>query len=131
MSLYTYKVKNSSGELLTGSLEVNNEEEAIRELRNKNYFIIDVAPPSVLGRDISVKSGFSLLGRISVRELAMFTRQFSILINAGMNLIEALGVLIEQTVNKKLQTVLIDIRASIESGLSLSEALQKHKNIFS
>ncbi len=131
MSLYTYKVKNSSGELLTGSLEVNNEEEAIRELRNKNYFIIDVAPPSVLGRDISIKSGFSLLGRISVRELAMFTRQFSILINAGMNLIEALGVLIEQTVNKKLQTVLIDIRASIESGLSLSEALQKHKNIFS
>jgi len=48
-----------------------------------------------------------------------------------MSLMEALTVLVEQTVNKKLQTVLTDVRNNIESGLSLSEALQKQKNVFS
>jgi len=131
MSLYNYKVKTPSGELLTGSLDVNTEEEVLRELKSKNYFIIEVAQPSSLNKDLTIKSDFNFFNRISIRDLAIFTRQFSILINAGMNLIEALGVLIEQTANKKLHAVLIDIRSSIESGLSLSEAMQKHKNIFS
>ena len=131
MALYNYKVKNSQGELLTGALEGFNETEVITELRNKKYFIIDITPPSALSRDLGAKSSFSFFSRISVRDLSIFTRQFSILINSGMSLMEALGVLVEQTVNKKLQAVLLDVRQNIESGLSLSEALQKHKNVFS
>lgn len=131
MPIYNYKVKTSSGEVLTGSLDVNSEEEVLRELKNKNYFVIDVAKPSSLEKDLTLKSGFSFFNRITLRDLAVFTRQFSILINAGMNLIEAMGVLIEQTANKKFRTVLIDIRSSVESGFSLSEAMQKHKDIFS
>ncbi|MCL5771049.1 MAG: type II secretion system F family protein [Actinobacteria bacterium] len=131
MPVFAYKVKNSDGELITGVLEFNNEEEVIKELRNKNYFIIDITQPSALDKNLSLKTGFSLFNRVTARDLTIFTRQFSILINSGMSLIEALGVLIDQTVNKKFKSILIDVRNNIESGLSLSEALQKHKNIFS
>jgi len=131
MPVYNYKVRTASGEMLTGSLDVSNEGEVLRELKNKNYFIINISRPSSIEKDLTFKSGSSFFNRITSRDLAVFTRQFSILINAGMNLVESLGVLIEQTVNKKLQAVLGDIRSSIESGLSLSEAMQKHKNIFS
>ncbi|MHB1345940.1 MAG: type II secretion system F family protein [Candidatus Humimicrobiaceae bacterium] len=131
MALYNYKVRTSSGALLTGALEGSSEAEIIAELRNKKYFIIDIAPPSALSRELAPKSNFSLFSRITTKDLSVFTRQFSILINSGMSLMEALSVLVEQTVNKKLQTVLIDIRNNIESGLSLSEAMQKQKNIFS
>jgi type IV pilus assembly protein PilC len=131
MALYNYKVKNFQGELLTGVLEGSNEAEVISELRSKKYFIIDITAPSALSRDIAPKSSFNFFSRITTRDLSIFTRQFSILINSGMSLMEALGVLVEQTVNKKLQTVLIDVRKNIESGLSLSEALQRHKNVFS
>jgi len=131
MALYNYKVKNYQGELLTGSFEGSSEAEVIAELRNKKYFIIDISSPSALQRDLAPKSSFSLFSRITTRDLSIFTRQFSILINSGMSLMEALSVLIEQTVNKKLQTVLIDVRNKIESGLSLSEALLRQKNVFS
>jgi type IV pilus assembly protein PilC len=131
MALYNYKVKNFQGELLTGVLECSSEAEVISELRNKKYFILDITPPSALNRDLAPKSGISLFSRVSTRDLSVFTRQFSILINSGMSLMEALSVLVEQTVNKKLQAILMDIRQNIESGLSLSESLQKHKNVFS
>ncbi|MHB1253521.1 MAG: type II secretion system F family protein [Candidatus Humimicrobiaceae bacterium] len=130
MALYNYKVRNFKGELLTGSFEGSNEAEVVTELRNKKYFIIDITSPSTLSRDIAPKSSFSFFSRVTTRDLSVFTRQFSILINSGMSLMEAFGVLVEQTVNKKLQTVLIDVRKNIESGLSLSEALQKQKNVF-
>jgi type IV pilus assembly protein PilC len=131
MTLYNYKVKTSQGELLKGSLEGSSEAEVISELRNKKYLILDISLPSTLNKDIASKPGFSLFSRISTRDLSIFTRQFSILINSGMSLMEALGVLVEQTVNKKLQSVLLDVRKNIESGLSLSESFQKHKNVFS
>ncbi|MEI7616489.1 MAG: type II secretion system F family protein, partial [Actinomycetota bacterium] len=131
MALYNYKVKNFQGELLTGVLEGVSESAVIAELRNKKYFILDIIPPSALSRDLASKSSFSLFARISTRDLSIFTRQFSILINSGMSLMESLSVLVDQTVNKKLQSVLIDVREKIESGLSLSESLLKHKNVFS
>ena len=132
MALYNYKVKNFQGELLTGYLEGSSEAEVVAELRNKKYFIIDIILPSAMSRDLAPKSGFFLFtSRISTRDLSVFTRQFSILINSGMSLMEALSVLVEQTVNKKLQAVLMDVRQNIESGLSLSESLQKHKKVFS
>ena len=131
MPVFSYKVKNLNGELVTGYLELNTEEEVIKELKSKDYFIIDISKPSTLEKDLSLKTSFNLFNRITTVELTVFTRQFSILINSGMSLIEALGVLIEQTVNKKLKAILIDVRNNIESGLSLSEALQKHKNVFS
>ena len=131
MALYNYKVKDLQGKLLTGSLEGSSESEVIADLRTRKYFIIEIIPPSTLSRDLAPKSGFSLFSRISTRDLSMFTRQFSILINAGMSLMESLGVLVDQTDNKKLKAVLTDVRGKIESGLSLSEALLKHKNVFS
>jgi type II secretory pathway component PulF len=62
------------------------------ELRNKKYFIIDITSPSALSRDLAPNSSFSFFSRITTRDLSVFTRQFSILINAGMSLTEALGV---------------------------------------
>ncbi len=131
MAIYNYKVKNIAGEIITGSIDAASEEAALSELKQKNYFIVDISPPSAFSKELTLKSGIGFLNKIKPRDLAILTRQFSILINSGMSLMESLSILIEQTVNKKLKMILIDVMNNIEGGLSLSEALSKHKEVFS
>lgn len=132
MVIYNYKVRNITGELITGTIDAANEDAAIYELKQKNYFILDISPPSAFSKEISIGgSQLSFLNKIKPGDLVILTRQFSILINSGMSLMESLVILIEQTANKKLKIILADIVRNIESGLSLSEALAKHKEVFS
>ena len=118
MSLYNYKVKNFSGDTVTGSIDADSEEAAISELRLKNYFIIEVSPQSVFSKEFSIKSKIGFFNKIKPRDITILTRQFSILINSGMSLMESLSILIEQTTNKKLKAILIDVMNNIEGGLS-------------
>ena len=131
MVLYNYKAKNIAGEVVTGIIDAASEDEVINELKLKNFFIVELSPPSAFSKEIALKSGIGFLNKVKPRDLAILTRQFSILINSGMSLMESLAILIEQTSNKRLKTVLTDVMHNIEGGLSLSEALTKHKDVFS
>jgi type IV pilus assembly protein PilC len=131
MPLFNYKVKNTAGETLTGVIETENEEQAVYELKLKNYFILEISSPSILSKELSFSSGSAFLNKIKPEELVIFTRQFSILINSGMNLMESLAILAGQSTNKKLKMILTNIIKDIEGGLLLSEALQKHTDVFS
>ena len=131
MTLYNYKAKNTTGEVVTGTIDAAGEDEVINELRLKNFFIVELSSPSAFSKEIALKSGIGFVNKVKPRDLAILTRQFSILINSGMSLMESLAILIEQTSNKRLKTVLTDVMHNIEGGLSLSEALTKHKDVFS
>jgi type IV pilus assembly protein PilC len=71
------------------------------------------------------------LQRVKAKDLTVFSRQFATMVNAGLAMLRCLYILEEQTENKKLARVLTQVRADVEAGISLSDALAKHPDVFS
>ena len=84
---------------------------------------LEVSSPS----DITIPG---LSGRIKLKDIAVFSRQFATMINSGLSLIRALAILTEQTENKQLAKVVGEVRLDVERGSSLSAAMSKHPKVF-
>ena len=128
MASYNFRARNSQGELIEDTMDSPSQEAVLARLKEMNYFVIEVKEAKPSFKNISFDIGF--LNRIKLRDLGDFTRQFSTLISSGMSLIESLEVLREQTTNKKFSEIILNIRRSIESGLTLSESMAKHPQLF-
>jgi type IV pilus assembly protein PilC len=96
------------------------------ELRQQGLLVIDVKVQSVGQKDI-----LEPFKRIKLSDLVVFSRQLATMINAGLPIVRALYVLSEQTENPKLKDVLVIVRKDVEAGSSLSQALEKHPEVFS
>ena len=70
------------------------------------------------------------LSKVSVKDKAVFSRQFSVMINAGVAIVRCLGVLSDQATNPKMKKALSAISAEVQQGISLSDALDKHPDCF-
>jgi type IV pilus assembly protein PilC len=125
---YAYKVRDRSGKVLSGSLDADNTALVANRLRQMGYvpIAIDKKAGSVK-RDINIP-GFS--NRVKLKEIAVFSRQFATMINAGLTLLRSLQILAAQTDNKKLAGVIDSVRQDVESGSSLSQALGRHPKQF-
>jgi len=126
MALYKYKVKNMSGELLTGSLEKDSKAQCIDELKSKNYFIIDLKE-EIIKQDVLDISSFK---KVKIKDIAVFCREFSTLINAGLPIVSSLATIKEQTENKKFKKALNQIYEDVQKGGTLSDSMRKHSDIF-
>jgi hypothetical protein len=69
-------------------------------------------------------------GRVKLKDLAVFCRQFATMVNSGLPILRALAILSEQTQNKELAKILVEVRTAVEQGSSLSGALEKHPKAF-
>ncbi len=130
MATFDYKARDPKGAVVSGSLEAVSEDMVVSKLRDQGFFIIEInrfKEAKVKGKNFNI----SIFNRIKSRDMVIFTRQFSTLINSGMSLIESLVVLEKQTTNEKFVKVLTAIRRGIESGFSLSESMTKHPRVFS
>lgn len=125
MPTYSYKTKNNSGRVSTGTLQADSREKAIAQLKQKGEFILHVDTANKVQQGVSV-----LEGRYSVRERALFTRQLATLLKAGMRLSLALQSLSNQMEGKKWKIVTNKLHQDIESSCSLSEAMAKHPRVF-
>lgn len=126
---FTYKAKNTAGNAVSGKIEANNEQMAISKLRQRRLNILSIAEE----RQTFLKkiSGVGWQGRVRLADLSLFSRQLSTLVNAGVPIIQSLITLVEQTTRKKLQEVTASVREEIERGATISNALEKHPDIFS
>lgn len=134
MAAYNYTVRNLNGELLEGSIDAESQDLVLSKLKEMDYFVVNIdevkeSKPLTLTKKGS--KGFSFFNRIKVRDMVVFTRQFSTLISSGMSLLESLTVLEKQTPNPKFSNIIASIRADVESGHSLSESMEKFPNVFS
>lgn len=127
MPLYSYKVKNEAGKLFTGEAKVDSEEELRRLLLDKGYTPVEIVEKNVIN-DISQIRLFK--PRVKVKDLAVFCRQFSIVLEAGVPIANALDVLREQTTNGTLRECLDDVYDNIQKGIALSNAMRQHPRIF-
>jgi type IV pilus assembly protein PilC len=125
---YAYKVRDREGKMAAGSMEAESEEAVVSRLRQLGYAPISIEPDKGAGLKSEVK--LPGMGRVKLKDLAVFSRQFATMINSGLSLLRSLTILGEQTSNRRLGEVIIQVRAEIEQGTSLSAALARHPKVF-
>src|SRR5512138_499288 len=123
MPTYTYTARAVNGELKTATIDAPSREEVVAQLRRQRMSVVKVDEES------AKKS--KTRGSIKMRDIVIFTRQFSTMINAGLPLVQALDILAKQTENKTLSEVTRAVVFDVESGHTVADALAKHPNAFS
>ncbi len=124
MPVYTWKGRTRNGEAREGTLEAANREEALAALRRQG-----IIGPTVKekGKEIALPR---LRKGVKQKDIAIFTRQFSVMIDAGLPLVQCLEILAQQQPNKVFQNVLNEIRQDVEAGATLADAMRKHPKVF-
>ena len=123
-------VDAKSGGVVKGVLEGTGQPAVVAKLRAQGLLPIDVTPVSKTGLNQEIKLFPDSERRVKLKPLAVFARQLSGLINAGLPLMRAISVLIEQTQDAGLRASLTLVQADVEAGLSFSAALGKYPHAF-
>jgi type IV pilus assembly protein PilC len=126
MPTFVYKGRNRLNELVSGEKQATSQEE-LRTLLRREQVVMTQA--SEKGREISIPK----LGRgkkVKAKELSVFTRQFSVMIDAGLPLVSCLDILAQQQQNAFFKDVLNQVRQSVEEGSTLAASLGKHPKVF-
>jgi type IV pilus assembly protein PilC len=121
---FQYAVRDRAGKLVSGKLEADSSAAVATRLKAMGY-----APVSISEANVGLKKEIKLPGfggKVKLKDLAVFSRQFATMINSGLSLLRALNILTEQTENKKLAGVLAEVRTDVETGSALSAAMAKH-----
>src|SRR5829696_2537717 len=126
MALYTYRALDREGGVVQDQTEGSGTMAVAHELRQQGLMVIEVKEQSAGQKDI-----LAPFKRIKLGDLVVFSRQLATMINAGLPIVRALYVLSEQTENPKLKDVVVEVRKDVEAGSFLSQALEKHPDVFS
>jgi len=126
MPIYTYVGKTKRGRVLKGELEAADERVARIQLKRRN---IDVTKLKQKPKDLFENISF-LQPKVTKKDLVIFTRQFSTMIDAGLPLVQGLTILAEQSENKTFRNMLKQITKDVEGGSTLADALNKHPSVF-
>lgn len=129
MAEYTYKALDVQGESRVGVIDAETEAHVIATLREQGWVPLKVEAPdsSVFKASINIPG---LTNRISLKDVAVGSRQLATMIDAGLPLMRALTVLAEQTENARLSKVWEDVRDEVQAGATFSAALTKHPKAF-
>lgn len=126
---FNYQVRDTKGKIVTGQLDADSAATVASKLRGLGYspVSIDEQKVDVFSKDLHIP-GFG--GKVKLKDLSIFSRQFATMINSGLSLLRALHILAEQTENPKLAEVILEIASSVEAGASLSESIAEHDKVF-
>jgi type IV pilus assembly protein PilC len=125
--VYQWKGKTLAGQVQTGEITVGTQEEVLAHLRKKRIIVTYVREKSK-GVSLSLKLRGST--GIKIKDLAIFTRQFATMINAGLPLVQCLDILSQQTENAAFKAVIANVMNDVESGSTLAEGLRRHPRVF-
>ncbi len=127
MTVYTAKVKDHSGNIFKEKVDATSPEQARSILKNR-YLAVGKISKSALDFDMSQLE--LALSKVTVKDKAVFSRQLSVMVNAGVAIVRCLGILGDQAGNPKLKKALLGISAEVQQGISLSEAMSKYPECF-
>jgi type IV pilus assembly protein PilC len=114
--------------MISGVIEADSDAMVVDRLRDMGFFI--TALERTVERTDVMQYLQGLFG-IGLKDLAIFSRQFSTMVNSGLSLVRTLSILEQQTVNKRLREITAQVRADVEAGRPLSDAMSKHPRAFS
>src|SRR5882757_3273255 len=125
MPVYTYRGTNRGGSAVSGEATATNKAELQNILRRQQ---ITATKMSEKGKEFNLPTFGG--GSVNAKELAVFTRQFSVMIDAGLPLVQCLEILAGQQENKFFQKVLTGTRSAVEGGATLSAAMRQFPKVF-
>ena len=124
-TVFRWTGRTSKSAIQKGEFTANNKEEVTAYLRRQSIIPTDISPkPKAL---FKLTSG----GKVTDKDIVVFTRQFATMIDAGLPLVQALDILSKQTENKTLAKTLGEVKGDVEGGSTYADALRKHPRIFS
>src|ERR1043166_7845135 len=126
MPTYVFKGRNRLNETVVGERVADNRDALRQILRREQVTLTSVKEK---GREI----GIPKIGgrkRVAAKDLSVFTRQFSVMIDAGLPLVQCLEILAQQQENKYFQQILLQVRQDVEEGSTLAAAMARHPRVF-
>lgn len=130
MPKFTYKAKDSKGEVKEGSMTAPKEKAVKERLAQQKLTPVEISEsaPNPLA-PVLAQIGLGA-AEVGAKDLVLFSRQLSTLVSAGVPIVQSLSILEEQAENPTFRDVIWEVREDIEAGLSISDALKKHPNAF-
>jgi len=125
VSTYAFKAIDIAGAQSKGELDADSKQAVSDQLKARGLIVLDIAEKHA-AKEIELP----FLNRVKPADLTVMTRQLSTMVSSGMSILRALYVLEQQTENKKLCAVIVQVRKDVEAGLPLSDALERHRKIF-
>jgi len=129
MPIFEYNaIDNENNRKVKSTVEAVDLKSAEEILYKKNLVVTKIK---------SAEKGFSLnkyvnsLNKVTAKDLVIFSRQFSVMLKANVPVVQSLKILIKQTKNPKLKDILQEVAKEVDGGIKLSQALEKHKKVFS
>jgi type IV pilus assembly protein PilC len=129
MPAFVYRARDSGGQMIRGRTDAETAQDAVVRLRSQGFLILDIE------RDRDIQAVFKQQGsffarKIGGKDLAVFSRQFATMVNAGLPVVTALKVLSRQTENPRLKQALDSIADEVEAGESLAQAFARQGDAF-
>jgi type IV pilus assembly protein PilC len=126
MATFTYSVRDKAGKVVKGRLDGENKDAVQARLSQMGYIILELDQQSALAQLGEIKIGTG----VKPKEVSIFARQFSTMINAGLSLTKCLTILGQQTESAALRDIITQLGKDVEAGQSLSDSLGKHPKVF-
>jgi type IV pilus assembly protein PilC len=127
---FAYSGRTRAGENVTGERSADNMDAAVAALRRDQIMVTRITPSKAKEATAAAKTVGKTGKKVSAKNLAVFTRQFSVMIDAGLPLVQCLDILGSQEEDKNFAAVILQTRTDVESGASLADAMRKHPKTF-
>jgi type IV pilus assembly protein PilC len=126
---YAYKGRDAAGKIHKGRVDAPSESAVASRLRTMGLSPVSISEASE-GTGLNRELNISLGSGVKLKDLAIMSRQMATMIGAGLSLLRTLNILAEQTENKKLAKILGTVRDDVETGVSISDSMRKHADVF-
>lgn len=130
MPTFFADIRDSQGKARKEKIVAQSLADARTSLRNQGFIVKDIKQSQSLASMLDINKIQNSFVKVSVKDKAIFSRQFAALVNAGVAIVRGLGVLSEQCSNPKLKAALMEISADVQTGVNLSDAMRKHPDCF-
>jgi type IV pilus assembly protein PilC len=128
MARFDYRVRTTEGKVVVGVIDAPTQDIALDTLRDKGFFIISLAAakkPSIFELELP------FFNKIPIKDIVVFSRQFSVLMSASVPLVQSIQTVAKQTKNPRLKRILLAVSDEVEAGTALSAVLEKYPQAFS
>ena len=129
MPTFAYSGRTRAGQTVSGERLADTMDLAVSGLKRDQIMVTRITPAKVKAEAAKAKVG-KTGKKVSAKTLAVFTRQFSVMIDAGLPLVQCLDILGSQEEDKNFAAVILEVRTAVESGASLADAMRKHPKTF-
>lgn len=125
--MFAYRAKDHTGQVFSGSIFADNEAAVAAYVRDQGCFVTQIKEAN---RKTSLKTLINGLQPVTPKDLAVFCRQFSTMVDAGLSLVVCLNILAEQSSNVQIKEAVRDISRKVQEGDTLSQAMKEQPHVF-